>query len=284
MEVLSRVRHPNLVTLIGSCSESRSLVYEYLRNGSLKDCLACKDKIPPLSWKTRLQIASEVCNALIYLHSSRPPIVHGNLKPSKVLLDTNFISKLGDLGIFHLIPQDEETGKCIFVSKAPTVYTDPEYLETGKLTPESDVYSFGIILLELLTRRPVPGVIKDVKCALENNNFNAVLDFSAGEWPLEQAKLLAHFAVKCCEKDPLDRPDLVSDIWSVLEPMKTSCISSVSYTGPKEAKRTPPHFVCPIFQVTFQNPELISPKPYSTFSYQNHSYIHHVCITFSTFV
>ncbi|KAL5744637.1 hypothetical protein ACOSQ2_027753 [Xanthoceras sorbifolium] len=261
VEVLSRVRHPNLVTLIGTCPESRSLVYEYLRNGSLEDCLACKDKTPPLPWQTRIQIASEICNSLIYLHSNKPCIIHGNLKPSKVLLDANFVSKLGDLGVFHLIPRGEDTDKSITLSndsgnKAPSVYTDPEYSETGKLTPESDVYSFGIILLELLTRRPVLGILKDVKCALEKGNFNAVLDCSAGDWPLEPAMQLAHLALRCCEKSQLNRPDLVSEIWSVLEPMRTSCIAPLSCSGSKEPRRIPSHFVCPIFQEVMTDPHI----------------------------
>ncbi|KAL5746357.1 hypothetical protein ACOSP7_027503 [Xanthoceras sorbifolium] len=261
VEVLSRVRHPNLVTLIGTCPESRSLVYEYLRNGSLEDCLACKDKTPPLPWQTRIQIASEICNSLIYLHSNKPCIIHGNLKPSKVLLDANFVSKLGDLGVFHLIPRGEDTDKSITLSndsgnKAPSVYTDPEYSETGKLTPESDVYSFGIILLELLTRRPVLGILKDVKCALEKGNFNAVLDCSAGDWPLEPATQLAHLALRCCEKSQLNRPDLVSEIWSVLEPMRTSCIAPLSCSGSKEPRRIPSHFVCPIFQEVMTDPHI----------------------------
>ncbi|KAK4837629.1 hypothetical protein QYF36_007074 [Acer negundo] len=261
VEVLSRVRHPNLVTLIGTCPESRSLVYEYLRNGSLEDCLACKDKTPPLPWQTRIQIASEICNALIYLHTNKPCIIHGNLKPSKVLLDTNFIGKLGDMGVFHLIPRGEDTDKSVTLSdnprnKAPSVYTDPEYLETGKLTPESDVYSFGILLLELLTRRPVLGIMKDVNCALEKGNFNAVLDCSAGDWPLEQAKQLAHLALRCCEKNGFNRPDLVSEIWSVLEPMRTPCIAPVSHSGSKEPRRIPSHFVCPIFQEVMSDPHI----------------------------
>lgn len=258
MEVLSRVRHPNLVILIGTCPESRSLVYEYLRNGSLEDCLACKDKKTPLLWQKRLQIASEVCSALIYLHSNEPPIIHGNLKPSKVLLDANLVSKLGDFGIFHLIPQGENTSNSTALcneskNNSSSVYMDPEYLETGKLTPEADVYSFGIILLRLLTGRPVLGIMKDVQCALQKGNFNALLDCSAGDWPRAEAEQLAHLALRCCEKNRLNRPDLVSDLWSVLEAMKASCESPVSQSGSKEHRRIPSHFVCPILQVIVKN-------------------------------
>lgn len=244
VEVLSRVRHPNLVTIIGTCPESRSLVYNYIRNGSLEDRLSCKNKTTPLPWQTRISIASEICSALAYLHSSKPCIIHGDLKPSKVLLDGNFVSKLGDLGIAQLINKSDLT--------ASSVYMDPGYLRTGKLTPESDVYSFGIILLRILTARPVSGIIKDVRCALEKGNFSALLDSSAGDWPLEQARQLAYAALRCCEKHRFNRPDLVTEIWSALESMRVSCNLSVSYSGLKEARRVPSHFVCPIFQVIFK--------------------------------
>ncbi|KAF5959997.1 hypothetical protein HYC85_001206 [Camellia sinensis] len=103
--VLSKVRHPNLVTLIGTCPESKSLIYEYLGNGSLEDHFACQGKTPPLSWQTRIKIASEICSVLIFLHSSRPCIIHGNLKPTNILLDDNFVSKLSDLSVYCLIPK-----------------------------------------------------------------------------------------------------------------------------------------------------------------------------------
>ncbi|KAK7860861.1 u-box domain-containing protein 32 [Quercus suber] len=259
VEVLSRIRHPNLVTLIGTCPESRSLVYEYLKNGSLADHLACKDNTSPLSWQIRTQIVADICSALIFLHSNKPCIIHGNLKPSKVLLDANFVSKLGDLGIFRLIPQKEHpayTTKLCNNLKGNSMYMDPEYLETGKLTPESDIYSFGILMLQILTGRPLLSVVKDVKCALENENFNGVLDFSAGDWPLEQAKQLAQLGLRCCEKHPLNRPDLVLEIWPLLEPMKASRVASASCLVSKKLHRIPSHFMCPIYQEVMTNPQI----------------------------
>lgn len=258
VEVLCRVRHPHLVTLIGTCLESRSLVYEYVRNGSLEDYLECKNKRLPLPWKSRIHVATEICSALIFLHSNKPCIIHGNLKPSKILLDANSVSKLNDFGISYLISRGERVGNTIPVSNKSnpnltSAYADPEYLETGMLTPESDVYSFGIILLRLLTGRPVAGLVKDVKCALEKENLGAVLDCCSGEWPVGQAELLAKLALNCCENNRLNRPDLVSEIWSVLEPLRASCTDSGPCTGSKDLHCIPSHFVCPIFQVMFLN-------------------------------
>ncbi|KAG8476311.1 hypothetical protein CXB51_033026 [Gossypium anomalum] len=250
VEILSRIRHPNLVTIIGTCPESRSVVFEYLRNGSLEERLACKNKSPPLPWQTRIRIASEICSALIFLHSNKPCIRHGNLKPSKVLLDSNFVSKLIDSGIYRLIPQ----GKSTDTSASSSVYMDPVSLENGEVTRESDLYSFGMILLRLLTGRSALGILNDVKCSIETENFNMVLDRTAGNWPLEEAQLLAHLAIRCCDTQPLDRPDFVSEIWSVLGPMRDSCVNSASCLEAKELRCAPSHFVCPIFQEVMKDP------------------------------
>lgn len=259
VEVLSRVRHPNLVTIVGTCPESRSIVYEYVNNGSLEDCLSSKENTSPLPWHIRTKIAAEICSALVFFHSSKPCIIHGNLKPSKVLLDANFVSKVGDLGIFHMIPQNEHSAHTIKLGSKPngtSEYMDPQYLETGKLTPESDVYSFGIILLQLLTGRAVLSIVKDVKCALENKNFQAVLDISAGDWPLKLAKQLAKLGLRCCEKNRLNRPDLVSEIWSLLEPLSASCIISAEGLVTKKPRRVPSHFICPIYQEVMIDPQI----------------------------
>lgn len=250
VEIISRVRHPNLSTLIGSCPESRSLVYEYLKNGSLEDHLVHKHNTIP--WQVRTCIATDICSALIFLHSNKPCIVHGNLKPSKILLDANFVSKLGDVGVVSLIQKNEDLANSATISNIKdetSVHLDPEYLKTRKLTPESDVYSFGVVLLQLLTAQPLWGRVNDVKCALENGNMNAVLDSSAGDWPIDQAEQLAHLALRCCNKDPVNRPDLVYELCNVLEPMRTSCIASEPCVVSNKLQRTPSHFVCPIFQV-----------------------------------
>lgn len=255
VEILSRVRHPNLLTLIGSCVESRSLVYEYLNNGSLESHLARKDKTP-LPWQIRISIAADICSAVIFLHSSEPCIIHGNLKPSKVLLDANFVGKLSDTGIPCLVQRSVDSAVTTTLCKNPNesmAYVDPEYLVTGKFTPESDVYSFGIILLQLLTGRPLLALVRDMKCALEKDNLKAVLDSSAGDWPVYHTKQLAYLALRCCEKTWLNRPDLVSEIWSVLEPFRTTCINMPPYLTSKKPNHAPPHFVCPILQVKIIN-------------------------------
>lgn len=181
--------------------------------------------------------------------------MHGDLKPANILLDTNFMSKLSDFGICRELPQDElsenNTTLCCRTDnpKGTLVYMDPEFLATGELTSKSDVYSFGIILLRLLTGRPALGITKEVQYALDKGNLKDLLDPTAGDWPFVQARQLAHLALSCSDMNRRCRPDLASEVWRVLEPMKVSCgVSSLRF-GSEEHHQVPAYFVCPIFQV-----------------------------------
>lgn len=260
VEVLSKLRHPNLVTLIGACPEDLTLVYEYLPNGSLEDRLSCRDNTPPLSWPTRIRIASELCSVLIFLHSCNPHgVVHGDLKPSNMLLDVNFVCKLSDFGICRIISQGEQsenqTWCCRTDPKGTFAYVDPEFIATGELTTKSDVYSFGIILLRLLTGRPALGIKKEIEHALEKGTLRDILDPTAGDWPFVQAKQLAHLAIRCCEMNRRNRPDLSMDVWKVLEPMRVSCGAS-SFRMSEDRCQIPHYFICPIFQEIMQDPHV----------------------------
>ncbi|XP_050249610.1 U-box domain-containing protein 33-like isoform X2 [Quercus robur] len=263
VDVLSKLRHPNLVTLIGACPDAWALIYEYLPNGSVEDRLSCKDNSPPLSWQIRIRIAAELCSALIFLHSCKPnSIIHGDLKPANILLDANFVSKLSDFGICRLLSQDESlnnnsTRYWKTDPKGTFAYMDPEFLSTAELTPKSDVYSFGIILLRLLTGRSALGITKEVQYALDSGNLKVLLDPLAGDWPFVQAEQLARLALRCCEINRRSRPDLGSDVWRVLEPMRASCGGSSSFRlGSEEHFQPPPYFICPIFHEVMQDPHV----------------------------
>ncbi|KAG7994441.1 hypothetical protein I3843_01G057600 [Carya illinoinensis] len=226
--VLSRLRHPNLVRLIGSCPEEFALIYEYLPNGSLEDRLKCRDKSPPLLWKTRIRIAAEFCSVLVYLHSRKPhSIVHGDLKPSNILLDAKFVSKLSDFGICCVLCHDQcsnnnTTLRHITIPKGTLGYVDPEFLETGKLSIKSDVYSFGIILLQLLTNHSAISIANEVKNALGTMSLQVVLDPSAGDWPNLVAQSLAKLALWCCDRNQENRPELGLGVLEKLESMRAS--------------------------------------------------------------
>ncbi|CAH2057774.1 unnamed protein product [Thlaspi arvense] len=257
VDVLSKMRHPNIITLIGACPEGWSLVYEYLPDGSLEDSLNCKDNSPPLSWQNRVRIATEICAALVFLHSNKAhSLVHGDLKPANVLLDANLVSKLSDFGTCSL--HHPKGSKSASTDVTGTVaYLDPEASSGGELTPKSDVYSFGIILLRLLTGRPALRIANEVKYALDSGTLNNLLDPLAGDWPFVQAEQLARLALRCCEAVSENRPDLATEVWRVLEPMRASSGGSSSFhLGRNEQRIAPPYFICPIFQEVMQDPHV----------------------------
>ncbi|XWS46101.1 hypothetical protein CRYUN_Cryun14cG0034600 [Craigia yunnanensis] len=257
VDILSKLRHPNLVTLIGVCSEIWALIYEYLPNGSLEDRLSRKNNTPPLSWQTRIHIATEICSALIFLHSSKPQkLVHGNLKPGNILLDTNFGCKLSDFGVCHALSSLENSSNMTNpISRFP--YLDPQFHTTRTLTPSSDIYSFGIILLQLITGRSPLHIAEDVQNALNGGNLNDFLDPSAGGWSYLQAAQLTHLALRCCATNRSRRPDLASEIYRVLEQMRDSIGPlSTFHAGSKEHHQPPPYFICPISQEIMTNPHV----------------------------
>ncbi|XP_023539312.1 U-box domain-containing protein 33-like isoform X1 [Cucurbita pepo subsp. pepo] len=264
VNVLSKMRHPNLVTLIGACPEAWVLVYEYLCNGSLEDKLSCKNNTPPLPWQTRIRIATELCSAIMFLHSSKPhSIIHGDLKPANVLLDANFVCKLSDFGICRLLSRDEtpnDNETLVWRTDNPKgtfPYMDPDYLSSGELTTKSDVYSFGIILLRLLTGRSAIGISKEVQYAVGNGKLKSILDPLAGDWPFVQAEQLARLALRCCDMNRKSRPDLITDVWRVLGPMRASCGGLLSIQlGSSEHLQPPPYFICPIFQEVMLDPHV----------------------------
>ncbi|KAG8066822.1 hypothetical protein GUJ93_ZPchr0004g38853 [Zizania palustris] len=156
MELLARLHHRHLVNLKGFCIErkERFLVYEYMANGSLKDHLHSSGR-KALSWQSRLQIAMDVANALEYLHFfCNPPLCHRDIKSSNILLDENFVAKVADFGLAHA----SRTGAISFEAVNTDIrgtpgYMDPEYVTTQGLTEKSDIYSYGVLLLELVTGR-----------------------------------------------------------------------------------------------------------------------------------
>ncbi|KAI3997842.1 hypothetical protein MKX01_036312 [Papaver californicum] len=156
IELLGRLHHRHLVSLRGFCVDRRErfLMYEYMENGSLNDHLHSTGKTP-LSWQTRIQIAIDVANALDYLHSyCEPPLCHRDIKSSNILLDENFVAKVADFGLAHA----SKTG-AISIEPVNTDirgtpgYMDPKYAVNEELTEKSDVYSYGVLLLELVSGR-----------------------------------------------------------------------------------------------------------------------------------
>ncbi|KAG5226246.1 U-box domain-containing protein [Salix suchowensis] len=216
VEVLSCIRHPNMVLLLGACPKYGCLVYEYMANGSLEDCLFRRGNSPPLSWQLRFRIAAEIGTGLLFLHQTKPePLVHRDLKPGNILLDRNYVSKIGDVGLARLVPPSvaNTVTQYRMTSTAGTFcYIDPEYQQTGMLGIKSDIYSFGILLLQIITAKPPMGLTHHVERAIETGTFAETLDPDVPDWPVEEARKFAKLALRCAELRRKDRPDLGSVI------------------------------------------------------------------------
>uniref|UniRef100_A0A0D3DKP2 Protein kinase domain-containing protein n=1 Tax=Brassica oleracea var. oleracea TaxID=109376 RepID=A0A0D3DKP2_BRAOL len=157
VELLLRVHHVNLVSLIGYCDEGNdlALIYEYMGNGNLKEHLSGKRRGSVLNWSNRLKIATEFALGIEYLHiGCKSPMVHRDVKTTNILLGETFEAKLADFGLSRSFLVGGNTH--VSTNVAGTIgYLDPEYYQKNWLTEESDVYSFGIVLLEIITGQPV---------------------------------------------------------------------------------------------------------------------------------
>ncbi|XP_019056901.1 PREDICTED: U-box domain-containing protein 35-like isoform X1 [Tarenaya hassleriana] len=216
VEVLSCIRHPNMVLLLGACPECGCLVYEFMANGSLEDRLFRRGNSPPLSWQTRFRISAEIGTGLLFLHQTKPePLVHRDLKPANILLDRNFVSKIADVGLARLVPPsvaDNVTQYRMTSTAGTFCYIDPEYQQTGMLGVKSDIYSLGIMFLQLLTAKSPMGLTHYVERAIEKGTFRDMLDPAVPDWPVEEATEFAKMALKCAELRRKDRPDLAKVI------------------------------------------------------------------------
>ncbi|CAH2066975.1 unnamed protein product [Thlaspi arvense] len=224
LEVLSSMRHPNMVILLGACPEYGCLVYEYMENGTLEDRLFCKNNTPPLSWRARFRIASEIATGLLFLHHAKPePIVHRDLKPANILLDRHLTSKISDVGLARLVPTsvaDSFTNYHMTSAAGTFCYIDPEYQQTGLLGVKSDLYSFGVVLLQIITAMPAMGLGHRVEMAVEKNKLREILDPTVSDWPEEETLVLAKLALQCCELRKKDRPDLASVLLPALNTLR----------------------------------------------------------------
>ncbi|KAF8652117.1 hypothetical protein HU200_063067 [Digitaria exilis] len=253
VEILGQLHHPNLVLLLGFCPEIGCLVYEYMENGSLEDLLIY-NKGQPLHWFLRFQIIFEISCGLAFLHGTKPePIVHRDLKPGNILLDKNYVSKIGDVGFAKLISDLVPEGLTEYrdtVIAGTLFYMDPEYQLTGTVRPKSDLYALGIIILQLLTGKRPHGLVCSVEEAIEKGIVSDILDRSQTDWPIVEAEMLAKLGLRCTSLKCRDRPNLESEVLPELE----NILSRVAASLKLENIVAPSHFICPILQEVMEDP------------------------------
>jgi serine/threonine protein kinase len=256
LKILSEIRHPHLLLLLGACLDHGCLVFEYMENGSLEDRLLRKNGTPPIPWFERYRIAWEVASALAFLHNSKPkPIIHRDLKPANILLDRNLVSKIGDVGLSTMLHSDPSSMSNIYKDTGPVgtlSYIDPEYQRTGSVSPKSDVYAFGMVILQLLTAKPAIALAHKVETALSDGHLLEILDTEAGNWPIEETKELAELGLSCAELWRRDRPDLEEKVLPALERLKK--VGERAQDSASRLQTSPPnHYICPILKVCLCN-------------------------------
>ncbi|KAL5720648.1 hypothetical protein ACHQM5_013294 [Ranunculus cassubicifolius] len=244
IELLSRVHHKNLVSLVGFCFEQgeQMLVYEFIPNGTLRDSLSGRSGIH-LDWKRRLRITLGSARGLSYLHElANPPIIHRDIKSTNILLDENLTAKVADFGLSKLV-QDTQKGHVSTQVKGTLGYLDPEYYMTQQLTEKSDVYSFGVVMLELVTsKQPIEKgkyIVREVRTRLDKNDkqycgLREIIDpMIKNEARLIGFERYIELALQCVEEAAADRPtmsDMVKEIETILQNdgIKSSSTSAAS--------------------------------------------------------
>uniref|UniRef100_A0A1J3D089 Putative LRR receptor-like serine/threonine-protein kinase n=1 Tax=Noccaea caerulescens TaxID=107243 RepID=A0A1J3D089_NOCCA len=218
VQLLLRVHHKNLVSLVGYCDEgdNLALIYEYMSNGDLKEHMSGKRNHFILNWGTRLKIVIESAQGLEYLHNGcKPPLVHRDVKPTNILLNEHFEAKLADFGLSRSFPIDGDTHVSTVVAGTPG-YLDPEYYRTNWLTEKSDVYSFGIVLLEMITNRPVidksrdkPYIAEWVGLMLTKGDIKSIMDPSLnGDYDSGSVWKAVELAMSCLHPSSARRPTM----------------------------------------------------------------------------
>lgn len=216
IHLLSHLRHNNLVPLLGYCNEDGEmiLVYDFMANGTLYGHIHLRQRDqPPLSWIQRLEMCIGVARGLHHLHTgTQHKIIHRDIKTTNILLDHNWVAKISDFGLSKAsYPSLSNT-----VVKGSIGYLDPEYYQGHKLTEKSDLYSLGVVLLEVLSARPAVSPCEDdehsnlaewVVFCFENGNVEQIVDPSLeGDIVKECFEVYLGVAMKCLAERGVERP------------------------------------------------------------------------------
>ncbi|CAM6091585.1 unnamed protein product [Calypogeia fissa] len=240
VELLSRIHHRNLVSLIGCCEEENQqiLIYAYVSNGTLRHHLYGDKSRKCLDWRTRLDIALNAARGLEYLHTDcNPRIIHRDVKSSNILVDENMIAKVADFGISKLAPEGVFSGVDTLLKGTPG-YFDPEYFITHRLTQKSDVYSFGVVLLEIISgRHPYVDDLPDGSSATliqwlqQSLNVGSAMDIVdpslIGKFSVDSMNKVLSIAISSIDLVTGRRPDMKQVVRALTEALELELFSMV---------------------------------------------------------
>ncbi|KAF8011611.1 hypothetical protein BT93_J2023 [Corymbia citriodora subsp. variegata] len=234
-QLLMLIHHRNLVSLIGYCEEfeNLALIYEFMSNGNVRQHLSAHNP-NVLSWSQRLQIAIDAAQGLEYLHNGcKPPIIHRDLKTANILLDENLRAKICDFGLSKAFVTEQDSHISTRPAGTPG-YLDPEFHMFGHLSQKSDIYSFGIVLLELITGQPA--IIRSsedsmhllhwVTPLVERGDIQSIVDPRLNDqFNIGSARKAVDIAMSCVPTKVVQRAD-VNRVLSELKECLTVEISS----------------------------------------------------------
>ncbi|GJY66740.1 receptor-like protein kinase FERONIA [Tanacetum coccineum] len=228
VEMLSKLRHCNLVSLIGHCNYEKEmiLVYEYMPNGTLEDHL---HKLgTTLSWVQRLKICVSAGRGLHYLHTGtgiEVGVIHRDVKSSNILLHESWAAKISDFGLSRTGPTNQASTYVNTGVKGTFGYLDPDYSFTGRLTRKSDVYSFGVVLLEVLCQKRALDITLNeeqmslarwAKKSIKEGNVKNIIDSDIrGQISPKCLKEFTRIAERCLQIDPKQRPTMAEVVVSL---------------------------------------------------------------------
>ncbi|WOL14609.1 hypothetical protein Cni_G23389 [Canna indica] len=227
---LTRVHHRNLVSMVGYCKdmEYQAVVFEYMSQGTLQDHLQGKmHNSGTLSWRQRLHIAVDAAQGLEYLHKMcQPPLIHRDVKTANILLSERLEAKIADFGLSKVFQSDGHSHISTAVVGTPG-YLDPEYYIKFQLSEKSDVYSLGIVLLELITGRPpiLQGqenahIVQWVRQGLSKGNIEDIVDTRLQEYDVNSVWKCADVALKCTSQGAHQRPTMTDVVMQLKESLE----------------------------------------------------------------